>query len=213
MKINDIRYWNNFYKDNKVLNRKSNFAFFIKKKFIKNNINILEVGTGNGRDAFYLSKIYNSIIAIDQSFSAIKENNLKAKRLRIDNLTFKKLDVDNILNIKDRNKIDLIYARFFIHSINLKKENLFIKNLSKFKKQNLYIALEFRTIKDKLMNMGKKISRYERITDHYRRFVNTEDLKKKFLKYGFKTLYQKSGINLSKTRTENPHLTRIIFFK
>jgi len=213
MKINNIEYWNNYYKNKKALNLNSKFATFIKKKFANKNINILEIGTGNGRDAFYLSKIYNSIIAIDQSFSAIKENNLKAKRLRIDNLTFKKLDVDNILNIKDRNKIDLIYARFFIHSINLKKENLFIKNLSKFKKQNLYIALEFRTIKDKLMNMGKKISRYERITDHYRRFVNTEDLKKKFLKYGFKTLYQKSGINLSKTRTENPHLTRIIFFK
>jgi ubiquinone/menaquinone biosynthesis C-methylase UbiE len=41
------------------------------------------------------------------------------------------------------------------------------------------------------MNIGKKISRYERITDHYRRFINTDDLKNKFLKCGFKTLYKK----------------------
>ena len=81
------------------------------------------------------------------------------------------------------------------------------------KKKNLYIALEFRTIKDELMNKGKIISQYERITDHYRRFINTDDLKNKFLNSGFKILYQKNGINLSKTRIENPHLSRIIFFK
>jgi hypothetical protein len=63
------------------------------------------------------------------------------------------------------------------------------------------------------MNKGKIISQYERITDHYRRFINTDDLKNKFLNSGFKILYQKNGINLSKTKTENPHLSRIIFFK
>ena len=213
MKINNIEYWNNYYKNIKALNLNSKFATFIKKKFVNKNINILEIGTGNGRDAFYLSKFFNSIIAIDQSPIAIKENKLKTKRLGINNLSFKKIEVDKILNIHDRNKIDLVYARFFIHSIDLKKENLFIDNLSKFKKENFYIALEFRTIKDKLMNKGKIISQYERITDHYRRFINTDILKKKFLKYGFKILYHKSGINLSKTRSENPHLSRIIFFK
>ena len=213
MIINDQKYWNNYYKKKSKKISKSNFAFFIKKKFKKKNINIFEIGTGNGRDAFYFSKFYNSIIAIDQSSSAIKENRLKVTRLRINNLIFKKLDVDNILSIQGKNKINLVYARFFIHSINLKKENLLIKNLSKLKKKNLYIALEFRTIKDKLMNKGKIISQYERITDHYRRFINTDDLKNKFLNSGFKILYQKNGINLSKTRIENPHLSRIIFFK
>lgn len=213
MKINDQKYWNRYYKNNSKNISKSNFAFFIKKKFKKKSINIFEIGTGNGRDAFYFSKFFNSIIAIDQSSSAIKENKLKTKRLSINNLIFKKLDVDKILNIKEKNKINLVYARFFIHSINLKKENLLIKNLSKFKKKNLYIALEFRTIKDELMNKGKIISQYERITDHYRRFINTDDLKNKFLNSGFKILYQKNGINLSKTKKENPHLSRIIFFK
>ena len=213
MKVNNINYWNAYYHNNKKLTPKSNFAFFIKKKFVKKNFDILELGTGNGRDAFYLSKFFKSIIGVDQSSSAIKENKLKAKRLRINNLTFKKLDVDNVLNLKNKNQINLIYARFFIHSINLKKEDLLIKNLSKFKKKDLYIALEFRTIKDTLMNKGKKISKYERITDHYRRFINPDNLIKKFLKNGYKIFYKKNGMNLSKTSTENPHLSRIIFFK
>ena len=173
----------------------------------------MEIGTGNGRDAFYFSKLSKSVLAIDQSNTAINENKLKTKKMKIKNLVFKKLNVDNILKIKNISKIDLIYARFFIHSINLKKENLLIKNLSKFKKKNFYIALEFRTTKDKLMNKGKKISKYERITDHYRRFINPDNLIKKFLKNGYKVFYKKNGTNLSKTKTENPHLSRIIFFK
>ena len=77
MKVNDINYWNKYYNNNKKLTPKSNFALFIKKKFVKKNFNILELGTGNGRDAFYLSKFFKSIIAVDQSSSAIKENRLK----------------------------------------------------------------------------------------------------------------------------------------
>lgn len=213
MKVNDINYWNKYYHNNKKLTPKSNFALFIKKKFVKKNFNILELGTGNGRDAFYLSKFFKSIIAVDQSSSAIKENKLKSKRLGINNLTFKKLNVNNLLNLKNKNRINLIYARFFIHSIDLRKEDLLIKNLSKFTNKDIYIALEFRTIKDKLMNKGKKISKYERITDHYRRFINPDNLIKKFLKNGYKVFYKKNGTNLSKTKTENPHLSRIIFFK
>jgi ubiquinone/menaquinone biosynthesis C-methylase UbiE len=213
MKVNDINYWNKYYHNNKKLTPKSNFALFIKKKFIKKNFNILELGTGNGRDAFYLSKFFKSIIAVDQSSSAIKENKLKSKRLEINNLTFKKLNVNNLLNLKNKKRINLIYARFFIHSIDLRKEDLLIKNLSKFTNKDIYIALEFRTIKDKLMNKGKKISKYERITDHYRRFINPDNLIKKFLKNGYKVFYKKNGTNLSKTKTENPHLSRIIFFK
>jgi tellurite methyltransferase len=213
MKVNDINYWNKYYNNNKKLTPKSNFALFIKKKFVKKNFNILELGTGNGRDAFYLSKFFKSIIAVDQSSSAIKENRLKSKRLEINNLTFKKLNVNNLLNLKNKKRINLIYARFFIHSIDLRKEDLLIKNLSKFTNKDIYIALEFRTIKDKLMNKGKKISKYERITDHYRRFINPDNLIKKFLKNGYKVFYKKNGTNLSKTKTENPHLSRIIFFR
>lgn len=213
MKVNDINYWNKYYHNNKNLTPKSNFALFIKKKFVKKNFNILELGTGNGRDAFYLSKFFKSIIAVDQSSTAIKENKLKSKRLGINNLTFKKLNVNNLLNLKNKNRINLIYARFFIHSIDLRKEDLLIKNLSKFTNKDIYIALEFRTIKDKLINKGKKISKYERITDHYRRFINPDNLIKKFLKNGYKVFYKKNGTNLSKTKTENPHLSRIIFFK
>ena len=91
MKINDLNYWNKFYKkrDKKIFS--SNFAKFLKKKIVNKKSNILEIGTGNGRDAFYFSKYSKSVIAIDQSKIAINNNKLRVKRLRIKNLIFKSL--------------------------------------------------------------------------------------------------------------------------
>ena len=179
MIINDLNYWNFYYNKESKIIKESNFAALIKKKILTNKLNILEIGTGNGRDAFYFSKFSNSVIAIDQSSIAINKSRLKVKKLHIKNLLFKKLHVDNILKVKNKNKINLIYARFFIHSINLKKENLLLNNLSKFNKSKLLIALEFRTIKDKLMKKGKKVSRFETYTDHYRRFIDPNIFEKK----------------------------------
>ena len=61
------------------------------------------------------------------------------------------------------------------------------------------------------MKKGKKISKYERMTDHYRRFIDPNKFKKKLEKLGFKILYKKLGINMSKSPNDNPHLCRIIF--
>lgn len=213
MNINDKKYWNSFYSKKIKINTSSNFANLIKKKFLKKTFNILELGTGNGRDAFYLSKYSNSITGIDQSNSAIIENIYKSKKLELNNIEFIKLNITKLLSIKNKNKFDFIYARFFIHSIDLKKENLLLENILKLNKKKLYVAFEFRTIKDKLMNKGKKISKYERYTDHYRRFIDPDEFENKIKLLGYKVIYNKSGINFSKTKNDNPHLCRIVFKK
>ena len=73
------------------------------------------------------------------------------------------------------------------------------------------MALEFRTTQDKLIYHGKKIGKYERITDHYRRFIDVKKFEKKLRNKKFKIIYKKQGINLSKTKNEKPHLCRLIF--
>ena len=66
-----------------------------------------------------------------------------------------------------------------LHAINETSENIFLKNISKNFQNDTLIALEFRTIKDVLMKKGKKISKYERITDHYRRFIDPNNFQNK----------------------------------
>jgi len=61
------------------------------------------------------------------------------------------------------------------------------------------------------MRKGKKISRYERLTDHYRRFINVKEFIKKIEKNNFEIIEIKQGINLSKFGSDNPHICRLIF--
>ena len=207
--MNDNKYWNSYYSLNSTFLKPSNFAIFAKKFIKKDNI-ILEIATGNGRDAFYLKKFCKKVYAIDNSKIAIDKNKNKIKKLNIKNLYFKKMSVSNLNKLVNISKINFIYARFFLHSIDQKKENLLLKNFFKIFNSKTLMALEFRTNKDVLMKSGKKISKNERYTDHYRRFINVNTFQKKILKNNGKIIYKKSGLNLSKTKTENPHLCRMI---
>ena len=105
----------------------------------------------------------------------------------------------------------MIYARFFIHAVKERTENRFLDDIKKYFDKNTIVALEFRTTQDKLMNKGVKIGKNERLTSHYRRFINTRNFEKKIKKKNFKITFKKKGINLSKTSSENPHLCRLIF--
>ena len=210
MNLKNKKYWNNYYnsKDNNIY--PSNFALFVLKKYLKKDTFVLDVGSGDGRDTFYLRKKAKHVLGVDLSNIVIKKNKLKSKRLGFKNITFKNLSSSKLNKIQ-ANNINLIYARFFLHAIKEKSENIFLKNILKNFQMNILVALEFRTIKDTLMKKGKKISKYERMTDHYRRFIDPNKFKKKLEKLGFKILYKKLGINMSKSPNDNPHLCRIIF--
>tara|TARA_B100000795_G_scaffold110255_1_gene81394 strand:- start:420 stop:1061 length:642 start_codon:yes stop_codon:yes gene_type:complete len=203
-------YWNKYYNSRDNNNKPSNFALFITKKFIKKQTFLLDVGSGDGRDSFYHRKKANYVFGIDLSNVAIEKNKLKARRLGLKNITFKNLSSDNLIKISNK-KINFIYARFFLHAINETNENKFLKSIIKNFNKDTIIALEFRTIKDVLMKKGKKITKYERLTDHYRRFIDVKKFEQKLLKMNFKIIYKKLGINLSKSPNDNPHLCRIVF--
>ena len=203
-------YWNNYYNSKDNNNKPSNFAKFIKKKYLKKKTTLLDVGAGDGRDSFYFQNQAKYIFAIDQSDVVINKNKLKTKRLSLKNILFKRLQSNKLKTLHNK-KIDIIYARFFLHAINEANENKFLNIIKKDFKDNIIIALEFRTTKDVLRKKGKKISINERLTDHYRRFIDINNFKKKLEKMKFKILYIKSGINLSKGPNDNPHLCRVVF--
>ena len=80
-------------------------------------------------------------------------------------------------------------------------------------KKNGEIYIEFRTDQDPLYKQGNKISKYEYIFGHYRRFINIGLFKKRIQKYGFKIKFMLSSFNLAKFKTENPHICRMILVK
>ena len=209
-----IYYWDLYYKNIKkkffYLNP-SPFARFFKKKYLNKSVNLLEIGCGNGRDTFFFNNKVNSIVALDSSAEAINKNKKIAKinklKIKFINKNFENFNYNKI------KVINSIYARFFLHTINEKQENILIKIFKIISKKKLgsIFAMEFRTTKDSLIKTGKKISNNERYTDHYRRFIDVKKFQNKLKINNFKIIYLRVGVNLSKTRSENPHLCRIVF--
>ena len=205
-------FWDNYYLKNKkfIIPKPSNFAAFFFKKFLKKNNFILEIGCGNGRDTFHFYKKTKNIIAIDQSKSVIKKNLQLSKKLN-KKIKFINSDFENFKKSKNQ-RIDFIYARFFLHTINIRQENKLIRLINSFKGSiKTKVALEFRTNKDKLKKKNKILNKDMSFTDHYRRFINVNNFLKKLKKNDYKIIYIKQDINLSKTKGDNPHLCRLVF--
>ena len=118
-------YWDNFYKKNHII-KESNFANFVLKKIKKKTL--VDIGCGNGRDTFFFLKKGIKALGIDFSKTAIKKNNSFIS----DKFILANICKDNI-KIK---KFDYIYARFFLHTINYKEENRFLKNIKRTKIKN-----------------------------------------------------------------------------
>lgn len=207
-----IYYWDKYYKKNLKKANPSSFAKFI-FPFIKKNKTLIDIGCGNGRDSFFFSRKKINILGIEKSKIAVKKNNILKKSLKLNNIKFKKISVTEKKFYK-LGKFDYIYSRFFLHAISYKTEKKFINNLFKISKNKSKIFLEFRTIKDPLIKKGKKISKYERLTDHYRRFIDLESFKKSILKLNkFLIIYVIEKKGLAKFKLDNPVVARLILRK
>ena len=101
---------------------RNRIKIYQKKKILNKNDIILDIATGNGRDAFYFLK--KKVYGIDKSNVAIKLSKEKVKNRKIKNLKFLNLLSENIKYFKNKN-IKFLYARFFIHAVNEKTEDKF----------------------------------------------------------------------------------------
>ena len=200
-------FWNVFYKNKLAVSKPSNFAVFVKEFLNNYSSTIVDVGCGNGRDLFYFKKNKFDIMGIDLSKNAVslikkglKDTKDKKKIIHSDFARF-----DYKKNVKKKFSI---YSRFTWHTINERSEVALLKKISKI--PNLeYIFIETRSDKDELCGVGKKISKNEFVTDHYRRFINKNNLVKK-IKKSFKIIYLKESKGFSKFKKEDPCLIRLI---
>ena len=208
------KHWNKFY-SRKQSRKPSTFARFVNKKFLKKNLGekkLIDIGCGSGRDSFFFAKKIYSVTSLDKSNVIIKNNNYFAKENNFVNVNFIRSDV-NKKNVLNKKKYDYIYLRFFMHAIDYFTQKKLFKLLNRISKKNSSLLMfEFRTINDPLINKGKIISKYERINNHYRRFINSKDFIKEIMKIiDCKLIYKYEGRGISKVKKDNPHLCRLVF--
>ena len=199
-------YWNFFYKNkniNNKLNFPSQFSIFTLSKDVEKNI-LIELGCGNGRDAFYMAKYYNKIIAIDSSKIAIKDNIKKFKNIK--NLVFLREDLTRKITLEIPNKEKkTVYARFFFHTLKNKEILAMVNKLSSLLNKNEKVFLEYRTHLDK---KTKKI-----FQKHFRNYIDPKKMVKIFKKENFINIYSNSSYGYALFGNEDPHIARQIFIK
>jgi len=187
MNSNEIIYWSTFYK-NFNETTPSDFASFIIKYFneyARKPLHILDVGCGNGRDSYYLSK-YQPVTGIDISNIPSNTN---------PQLRFIQGDMLEI----DKNPYDVIYSRFTFHSITNEQQENLIQSIE----PNTFLCIETRSITDK--------DQHRTFGDtHYRNLTDMDYLVELLQKYHFTILYSIESKDLAVYKDENPTCIRII---
>lgn len=203
-----IKYWDSYYKKRGAPIAPSSFAIFCNENFFGDHCHILEFGCGNGRDSFYFSKKHR-VTAIDPSVVATDTNTQRASDEGVLNIDFINGEFGKETSgIPEA--VDVVYGRFVMHAMSLKDEAQALNCSHQILKPGGKIYLEFRTDKDKLMNDGFTVGLNERVTDHYRRFINLDDFCERLTQIGFTIDYcvEKSG--LAKHGDDDPAVARVI---
>ena len=185
------KYWFNFYNQNEPPVKHTSFAEWIEIYFIdiikKRDLKLLDLGAGNGRDTKWFDKGQFQAYGIDKNYGEILEKDIKSGIVY-------RLDFKEILDNEFFKDSDIVYSRFFLHSIS----NGEIKKIVDFSKK--YFVAEFRIKGDEPIIY----------TDHKRNFIDIGWLTNLLISNGFQILKMKVGRNMARYKNEDPLVARII---
>lgn len=190
----------------------SPFCNDVISKYLKPDDYVIEIGCGNGRDGLQISRHVNFYEGIDLSEPAVRAANrrfidagIPTSRFSIHQEDFSLVE----LSKRDANRI-VIYSRFSLHSDTEASENALLSKLLEHKGNELLVLVEVRTIFDKLFGVGKPLGRNEFATDHYRRFIDPEELRNK-VRQNFEILDYQVSNGFAVYKNEDPIVLRITF--
>lgn len=204
------KFWQRYYSSHRTPPSQSLFAEFCLKQYIKKDNWVLELGCGNGRDALFFAANGINVLGLDLCREEISflNKNYKSRKLGEggNKLRFKCAD---FTRYKSRQKFDVIYSRFTIHSISEEQEVDTIKNSYKNLIDGGVLLIEARSMKDDMFSKSEKLSNHEGVTDHYRRFIDLEIISNNLRKNNFEIMFSIESRGLAIYKDEDPYIIRI----
>lgn len=172
---------------------------------------VVELGSGNGRDAMYLASRGHIIVATDLSEQAIKSSSEVAIERGLNHATFVQSDLTDSKSVNHvvalaREQVKggnvVFYSRFIMHSLDDDQELKFLSILTNSMAAGEVVYFEFRSKEDEGLEKVHK--------GHFRRYVDTDIFKQRLLDLGFDIEYSITGMGMAKYKTEDPFVSRII---
>jgi SAM-dependent methyltransferase len=208
----NAQYWRQFYASHNLRHDPSPFARWCLEQHLAGRAGVLELGCGNGRDSFTLARHGLPVLAVDGCEVAIEDNVRYAAQLQQAQLPrFAALDFSQLqaLGPAQLQGIDTIYTRFVLHAVPEELEDTMLAFCQGFPTGTLMLH-EFRTIRDPLMQQGAVLSANERVTDHYRRFLDPVALRAKLARAGWDEVDFVEGHGLAVYGTDDPWVARVV---
>jgi SAM-dependent methyltransferase len=209
--MHDQIYWANFYAHNHFEDGSTFFNFVDARP--ETPARIIDIGCGDGRDAFAFASSGRRVLGLDRSHVAVQYANRHAADLGVaDKVRFQAVDVSDtaaLAQILSDELADaavepvLFYLRFFLHSIPEEVQAGLLGVLDQLARPGDMFAAEFRTDQDSnRLHVHRK---------HYRRFQNGSEFGTALReRYGFQVLHEEESAGLSPYRGEDPVLYRVI---
>lgn len=213
------QFWRDFYARHSLRHDPSPFAHWCLENHLRADNHILELGCGCGRDSFAFLHHGLSVLAIDGCKVAITDNLAHLQTLQVNvkghfhTSDFGCLSELHDLAAKPLVGINTVYSRFVLHAIPESLEDLLLDFCHQILPVGGRMLHEFRTIRDPLMQKGQVLSANERMTDHYRRFLDPDVFRSKLAALGWKETYFVESGGLAKFGNDDPMVARVIIEK
>ncbi len=175
----DKQYWNQYYAERSSPTEPSSFARHTATR-LSHGTTILELGCGNGRDAFFFADQGHQVSACDQSAVIIQALNDGPKR-------GPQFFVDNIGDMQFRPEaaIAVVYTRFVLHALsNAEAGRAYAWIYAQLPAGGLFLS-ESRSVNDPLRGVGERLAEHLYMTDHKRRFLDRTELLHELEQVGF----------------------------
>ena len=213
-------YWDTFYAKKSLGLRPSTFAQWCTTEGgLLAHDAVLEIGCGNGRDSYFFAQQGLHVVGVDASQVAIRNNQEQADTSTIEapcvfvhaqlgpGASWEQLTVQRTV------KPTAIYCRFVLHAVTQAEAKAILDFCAAFLKPQEKLYLEFRTTRDPMFQRGEKVGEHERMTDHYRRFIEPEPFRHQMAQRGWQELYFLESDGLSPYKDDDPVLARLIYEK
>jgi len=168
---------------------------------------VIEFGCGNGRDSYFFANHGFQLLALDASEQAIElcrvHNRHDHARYMICEASASRQEVESFLYGKQR---VAAYARFFLHAIDENEQQEFLELLGGLLPSDSLLFLEYRTV-------GDSCQRKVFGDDHYRRYLDHQEVLSAIEASGFSIAYEIEGQGLAKYKSEDAKVGRCFAVK
>ena len=200
----DKQYWNKYYAEQTSPTEATSFARHISSQMPPRST-ILELGCGNGRDAFFFAEAGHQVLACDQSaviIQALKDGAQQGPRFFVDNI--------GDMQFRPEGTIDIVYTRFVLHALsNEEAGRAYDWIYAQLPAGGLFLS-ESRSVNDPLRGDGERLAEHLYMTDHKRRFLERTELIQELEQVGFVIDEAVEDNGLAVYKDDDPIVIRLV---